>query len=480
MNTTHISFHRNRGSVLIVSMLLAAIIGISLVSYIKLSNNSLKLAQRTFYSNSAMNLAEIGLEEALSRFNALDNVTTASDAWPSPWTLNNTAYNATTSPNTPYAVNNFTGFTVGPNTTGSVKVYVHYYDGAAGTTPVIVAKSTITPPDGTTISKYIEVTLRKRALFANGLVAYDDITWVGHPSADSWDSDPERDGTHVAYPGAGITANATVASIDGDIGLAGGGVWGYAKTGELGTITGGSVHGLGTTTDDATRRTNDFNATFPSPTVPTPTVINTMASKINTDTALPGAGDLHVVVGGVDTYYYYFTGTTAVDLSGTKTLTISAGKNVVFLANNSNSATDVVSVTGNAGVNVESGATWNVYTNGNVKIAGNGFGNANNDAASAIFWGTSSTSQTFDISGNATTTCCIYAPNAAVSMNGGGTSGLMNGAIVAKNITMNGGTAFHYDDALGRLTTGNPFGISKWRELQSATERASYNTQLNY
>lgn len=48
-----------RGSVLIVAMLMAAIIGISLVSFIKLSNNSLKQANRTFYANSAMNLAEV-------------------------------------------------------------------------------------------------------------------------------------------------------------------------------------------------------------------------------------------------------------------------------------------------------------------------------------------------------------------------------------------------------------------------------------
>jgi hypothetical protein len=56
----------------------------------------------------------------------------------------------------------------------------------------------------------------------------------------------------------------------------------------------------------------------------------------------------------------------------------------------------------------------------------------------------------------------------------------MAGAVIAKTIIMNGGTEFHYDDALGRITTGNPYGISKWRELQSASERATYSTQLGY
>ncbi|MDB6114116.1 MAG: hypothetical protein JWQ62_1061, partial [Lacunisphaera sp.] len=444
-------FRSARGSVLIVAMLLAAIIGISLVSFIKLSNNSLKQAHRTFYSNSGMNLAEVGLEEAIACFNQLDNVATPTDAWPNAtWHLNATAYNAITSPYSPYATATITpGFTPGPNTTGTVKVYVHYYDGAAGTTPVIVAKSTIRQPDGSPpISKYIEVTLRKRSLFANGLVARENVSWVGHPLADSWDSDPENDGTHVSYDPSIRTANVIVGSISGNIGLASGEVWGYTKTGEFGASTGGSVHPLGTTTDDPTRRTNDFNSTFPNPTTPSPASgVTTISSDITASRTFPAAGDAHVVVGGVDTYYYNFTGSASMSLAGSDMLSIAAGKNVVFLMNNRNGA-DAISVTGNAGIDVNAASTFNVYTNGNVRIAGNGMANDNNNPASNMFWGTNSTSQTFDISGNGKLTAVVYAPNAIVSLNGGGATGLMLGAVVAKDITMNGGTAFHYDDAL--------------------------------
>ena len=494
-----------RGSVLIVAMLMAAIIGISLVSFIKLSNNSLKQANRTFYANSAMNLAEVGLEEAIACFNQLDNIATPDLAWAN-WTLNSSAYNASTSPNTPYAVRNITGFAPGPNTTGSVKVYVHYYNGAAGTTPVIVAQSTIVQPDGSpSISKYIEVTLRKRALFANGLVARLDISWVGHPMADSWDSkkynspttdldgdgimdinDTDANGDGVldpsrVYSSAVRTANVIVASVSGNIALATGDVWGSAKTGELGTITGGSVHPLGTTTDDPTRRTNDFNATFPEPTIPAPTSYNSITTTINASTSFPRASDTPVTVGGVTTYYYNFTSTGIIKLAGSDTISITPGANVVFLMNNHLSV-NAITTAGSAGVNTGAGATLNVYSNGNVKIAGNGMVNANNNAATTAFWGTATSTQTqsMTISGNGQLTAVVYAPNADVSLNGGGVSGLMAGAVVAKSITMNGGTEFHYDDALGRLTVGNPYGISRWRELQSATERASYSTQLGY
>ena len=87
-----------RGSVLLVALLLAAIIGISLVSYINLANNSLKQASRSFYANSAMNVAEIGLERAIACFNELDS--NPSIAW-NGWTTNNATYNATSSPTTP-------------------------------------------------------------------------------------------------------------------------------------------------------------------------------------------------------------------------------------------------------------------------------------------------------------------------------------------------------------------------------------------
>jgi hypothetical protein len=45
---------------------------------------------------------------------------------------------------------------------------------------------------------------------------------------------------------------------------------------------------------------------------------------------------------------------------------------------------------------------------------------------------------------------------------------------------MNGNTRFHYDEALGRLYTGKPFGIAKWRELQTAAERDVYVAKLNF
>jgi hypothetical protein len=74
-----------RGSVLITAMIFSIILAVGVVSYLSLSHNSLKLAQRTFLANTAANLAEAGLEEAVMSFNQLGYSTGATDvanAWP--------------------------------------------------------------------------------------------------------------------------------------------------------------------------------------------------------------------------------------------------------------------------------------------------------------------------------------------------------------------------------------------------------------
>src|SRR3954471_24114103 len=78
-----------RGSALLTALIFAIIIGVTLVSSISLSNQSLKVAHRTFFADAASNLAETGLEEAVWSFNQMGlstNATTIANSW-SGWTL---------------------------------------------------------------------------------------------------------------------------------------------------------------------------------------------------------------------------------------------------------------------------------------------------------------------------------------------------------------------------------------------------------
>jgi hypothetical protein len=55
----------------------------------------------------------------------------------------------------------------------------------------------------------------------------------------------------------------------------------------------------------------------------------------------------------------------------------------------------------------------------------------------------------------------VYAPNADVSLGG---NGAFNGAIMSKTASINGGFAFHYDEAL-KNAMPKRFAISSWSEL---------------
>jgi len=85
-----------RASVLVTAMIFALIIGITLMGYIQLSNNSLKLAHRTFFADAAANLAEAGTEEAVWCFNTMGNSTdptVIANAW-SGWTISDSIADA--------------------------------------------------------------------------------------------------------------------------------------------------------------------------------------------------------------------------------------------------------------------------------------------------------------------------------------------------------------------------------------------------
>lgn len=124
-----------------------------------------------------------------------------------------------------------------------------------------------------------------------------------------------------------------------------------------------------------------------------------------------------------------------------------------------------------------------MYASCDVSIAGRGIANAN-DPMNFQFWSTkaagSAGSQSVSFSGNGQLSAVVYAPNADVSMNGGGSSGSVYGAVVADTINVTGGSAFHYDEALSDMTDGNPCGIAGSTELTSSADRSLYSSVLSF
>lgn len=439
----------NRGSVLIVALLLAAIIALALGSFLNLNLTSSRMAKRTFNSYAALNLAEAGAEEAVWSFNrATDG---EADAWTG-WSNNGTA-----------AWQKF-AFDLGNNHRGWAKVYVDNYQPGANARPKVIAQSGAGNAADTESLKMIEVTLRRRAYFADGLVGRDSVVFSGsNASVDSWNSDPDNDPatSPVEYTTTVRRDRGTVASVavlNTAVLVNNADIWGYVATGggqpEVGAQ--GSIRGADTpenVTIDSRRVTTDFSADFIPVSAPVDgTPLLTVGSTLGTE--------------GAATKWR----TTAISLSGSQTLTILGDVTLVLTAG---SGVDAISISGRAALIIPEGSSLTVYTEGNVRISGQGLGNSNVQPISCQFWGTnaSATGQEFDIVGKGALRCVLYAPNGDVTVRGNGD---VMGSIVARTIKLTGNAAFHYDEALAQRESNEPFTISKWRELTTATEQAPY------
>lgn len=460
------SFPRSeRGSLLIAAMLLTLAIGISLVSFLKLGQTNLRISNRAFHANAAMNLAESGLEQAMW------SISKAVDGDAAAWTGWNTAGAD--------ATRTFTGFTYDANTTGHVRVHVRNY--ALASAPRVIARATITPASGPPIEKWVMVSLFQRSLFANGLVAKNTLTFSGgNAVVDSYDS---RLGVYNADLGGGNfnrydRGSAGSASVAvNSFSLSNSSIYGNVSIGTsdysgLSVGPNGLVGDFSATsgTIDYSKVTTDFTTNFDDASAPT--TVGYSIGGISGATVLPRVGDTAATDGK---FYYDVTG---ISLSGssTKVLTVASGSAVVIRITAPSGSTGV-SVSGNASMQVLAGGKLELYSEADVSIAGNGIANSN-DPAAFMFYSTRPSgavgTQSIAISGNGNLNAVVYAPNADVSMNGGGSSGQIAGAVVADTININGGSEFHYDEALADMSGGNPFGVGQWAELSTAAERATY------
>ncbi len=72
----------------------------------------------------------------------------------------------------------------------------------------------------------------------------------------------------------------------------------------------------------------------------------------------------------------------------------------------------------------------------------------------------------FSLGGNAAMAAVVVAPNANVSLHGGGNNETdFSGAIMANNITLNGHFNVHYDVALSRIPSPGRYILSSWTEI---------------
>lgn len=208
--------HRSRGSITLVALCLAVVIGLSLASYLALCQQSLLLSTRTTHLARARLLAENGLEEALWSLNsaAHPSTTVSSTAWTNAtWTTSGLNKSCT-----------FSGYNLGNGATGTVAVTIANFGGPTAdlsiAAPTITATATITVPSLGTFTKTLAATTKPAPLFPNAIGSLSGtLTLPTGTLIDSWDSDynataiapiPKRDynSSTAPVPYASVTAVA--------------------------------------------------------------------------------------------------------------------------------------------------------------------------------------------------------------------------------------------------------------------------------
>lgn len=471
-----------RGSLLIVAMLLCAIIGISLVTYINVGRSALKTSNRSLYNNAAMNLAENGLEEAMYSINKLVADSTYSftgDGWTAVGS-NDMRRKWTSSSDSTLQFDQ--------NATGELRVYVYNYDGAAA--PNIIARSLVTVRGDNTVApveKWVRVQLRKTSKFANGLVAKQTINFNGSPQIDSWNSDPDNNSAT-----APVVYSATTKNDAGSVGSISVGVnavlvdnadiWGYVGTGGSAPSVGatGTIGPFGTPTGTtvASHVTTDFSASFDNVSAPS-TYTYANAGALSTSKILPD--DIAGATLAADGKYYISCSSIG---GSNKVYTIAAGKKVVLKVTDTvGNCIDIKG--GSGGINVSSGASLEIYAAGDINISGQGAMNGGTSAATMgqpvnlqIYGTKTSGTQAISVKGNGVFSGVLYAPFGSVTLDG---SVQTFGSVVANDITLNGTSAqFHYDESLGNFGGTNPFRVTRWDELNTAADRAVYTSIMTF
>lgn len=441
-----------RGNILIVSLVLAAILGVTLAGYLIMTQAQNAAVARSQVWNTAITLGEAGVEDALALLNKYAGNYDEITNWCKPESI--AADNWTSLGNNVYYVRRFLGqnyydvyiTNINNSPVISSRGYVPWsYAWGAGSQPLLASAGTLPNTSGH-LTRKLEVQTKYDALFAVAMAAFQVIDMNGNNVAtDSFDSADPNHSINGLYPFSKpsmVKSNGdvcTLATITNSINVGNANIRGVARTGPNGTV---AIGPNGYVTGGVY---NDFNVVFPDVVLPStswlPVVVRNYPANGRTyDYAILTSGD------------YYLSGFWT-------TLYIGSNVNVRLLVLGN------VNLSGNDEIRIAGGSQVKFYVAGSTfKANGKGIINDNGNAASFFYFGLPSNTAV-ELGGNGTFTGAIYAPQAAFQLNGGGSDPRdFIGASVTRNVRMNGHFKFHYDENLRRIGPGRGYVATNWKE----------------
>ena len=398
---------RQQGSFMMFALFLGVILTITLGSYLVMISTQDRSVVRSEHWNSTLTLAEAGVEEALAQMNA--------------------------SPND-FSVNNWgmSGGNYGPVTrilgTGSYGVGI-----VPGSIPTIYSTGYVTVPiTGAILSRKVKVTAQTEALINVPLGAVGNINMNGNSVAtDSWNSHDPNLSNNGAYTSSKTSTNGSVASVQGIVNIGQHTIDGNLYLGPTATYTSGSNQVTGTIY-------NDYNVQFPNAVLPTASWLPAVA--------VSGA--------------YDFTVSGNYVVTDSKNITVEPGVTVTLKL--TATSFNPSSITVNGGL-TNSGTLTMYQVSGTASMSGNSAPGVTRPQNFYYYGLPGVTSVT--LGGNSTFIGVIYAPEASLTLNGGGNANNLEGAAIVNTVTLNGHYDFHYDESLATNGPSRGFIATSWQEL---------------
>jgi len=419
-----------RGSILVIAVIFAALVGLALVAYLSLIKNQQKLTHRSKVWNDCMPLCEAGVEDALAHMN-FSGTTTSFGI--NGWAFSGNAYRKELTLNG-----------------GTVRIAI-----SNDLPPTIFASGALRAPlsSSSDITRTVRVTTRTNQVFPYTILTRGKLICNSSGGrVDSYDSTNPLKSTLGRYDPAKAGDQAHVVTIAGtanaiEIGTVS--IYGYAGTGAGGSIgitsgnVGSTLFNDNPSNDgkiEAGHVTDDINIYIPDPTLPS-----------NFTGALsPGGGTKD------GTNYTYILPAGNWTLSSLK---LGTGQRMIVTGKAYLLVTGTTAISGSGEIDIAAGGSLEFYTTGDVDIKGN----VNNlgvpkDCSLVGLKGCNNISY----NGGASFVGTVNAPGANVTITGGSA---FSGAIIANTAKITGGLSVHYDEALKTPPREGRFLIASYQEL---------------
>jgi hypothetical protein len=467
--------NQTQGSALLMTMLVAFVVGMALAGYLTLVSFQNQSTLRSLAWNSSIPATEAGVEEALTALYYYGTTNLSAGFW----TMNADGFYHKTGRMGSISGSSYAAYDVGikppppltpdtpiiecigysPTPLNLTTYYIKPYGMIlGGLVPVYT-------PDVPMTKRKVQVKAMRLTPTQNAMLAKGQIDMKGNNIAtDSFDSQDPNYSTGGKYDASKHKANGDVATNQGivnSVAVGNADILGHVHTGPNGSVSIGANGSIGDLSWKSSGNTgvepgytaDDSNVDIQD--VQTPPWV---AGGYTT----PSGGKWPPLVG--PSYNLILIGGNNYVVNGSF-----SGNIIVVGSGNANvyiSPSGSFSMNGQDQITISTNTSLQVYNAASsASIGGNGIIN-NADALAFLYWGLpSNTSVSYN--GNASFTGVIYAPEADFTLGGGGNNTYdFVGASVTKSVTMNGHFNFHYDESIGRRFPIGQYVVGLWNEIK--------------